>query len=151
MNELVSESVRHVRERLEAAQHHLDDVAHERVDGDRMVWAARLERAARSLRRAIIEHRELAESANGQLAELIAEKPSLADQVSAQAHEHVDLMEISDALAASCRTAIAFEDPNVELLQLDGQILALQTKRHITWESVLYYEAFFQEEGGEEG
>jgi len=151
MDQSATDAVKHARARLEAAHAHLGEVAQERVDGDRLLWAARLERSARSLRRAITEHKDLAESANGQLAELLDQKPALAEQIVAQSHEHVGLAEVADGLAESCRTSIAFQDPNVELLQLDAQILTLQVKRHMTWESVLYYEAFFQEEGGEEG
>jgi hypothetical protein len=61
------------------------------------------------------------------------------------------LLRRAESLAIGCEHALAFDDANVEVLGLDGHILYLMVKRHMTWESVLYFEAFFREVGGEEG
>jgi hypothetical protein len=73
------------------------------------------------------------------------------EEAEAQVAEHGLLIGRAENLAGECKRAIEFEDPNFEILQLDGHILYLMTRRHMTWESVLFYETFFREEGGEEG
>jgi hypothetical protein len=82
---------------------------------------------------------------------MAAEKPALVEEVETQIAEHGTLLGRAETLAKECERAIEFEDPNFEILQLDGHILYLMTRRHMTWESVLSYETFFREEGGEEG
>ena len=140
-----------IRKRVEDACSHLDDIAHEDLGDSPLVWTARLEHAARSLERAFREHREATEANGGALAVIVQEKPTLSEETADQAGEHLDLLERIESVATACEKAISFEDPNIELLRLDATIAALMVRRHLTWESVLYYEAFFRDEGGEEG
>ena len=119
---------------------------------DAMVWTARLQRAARSLERALVEHREAGEAPDGPLATILGHVNSeLVHQAEEQRDEHAALLRRVESLAIACEHALAFDDANVEVLGLDGHILYLMVKRHMTWESVLCFEAFFREVGGEEG
>jgi hypothetical protein len=120
--------------------------------GDEMVWTAQLQRAARSLERALVEHKEAADAPDGPLATILEHvNTELVHQAEEQRDEHAELLRRTESLAISCEHALAFEDANIEVLGLDGHILYLMVKRHMTWESVLYFEAFFREVGGEEG
>jgi Sec-independent protein translocase protein TatA len=143
--------IEHAREHLENAATGLMEAALAEPGDDALVWTAKLEKAARSLERGMREHKDAAEADDGPLAEIVAEKPTLSEEVEAQRQEHTDLLHRSERLATDCEKAISFQDPNEELLRLDGQILALMARRHVAWEAVMYYEAFFREEGGEEG
>ncbi len=140
---------KNARERLEAACNALAEIAAADAAGSKVVWAARLEKAARSLERALKRHRKASEAKDGTLDELVAAKPGLAETVEAQAQQHMDLLRRVETLALDGEKAVAFDDPNVALLALDAQIMTLMVRRHLTWESILLYEAFFREEGGQ--
>ena len=128
---------------------HLSAVLASAGEGSDLTWVGRVQLAARSVEQALVNHRDVTEGEGGALARLLEQKAALQQEVTNQVAEHAELIHRAASFVTACEKERAFQEANVEINRLDGQILGLMVRRHLAWESALSFEAFFRDEGGE--
>jgi hypothetical protein len=118
---------------------------------DEHAWAERVQKAARTVFIAIERHREITEGPDGTLADMSQQKPALVNQVERQHREHLEMLQRAKEIDTEVERQIAFQEFNLELLRLEASVLRDTLRLHIYRADALLYEAYFREEGGEEG
>ena len=129
----------------------LDRVLADDPAGDPIAWGHRLRHAARMFFEAVKQHRDATESPDGALDALATLKPALVRQLERQRREHNELLVKAEELEHEVREELAFDRLDVDTHRLAAGILRDSLRLHIYRATNLLYEAYFQEEGGEEG
>lgn len=129
----------------------LDRVLAEDGAEDPIAWGHRMRHAARMLFEAVKQHRDATEAPGGALEALAALKPALVRQLERQRREHHELLVKAEELENEVREELAFDRLDVDTHRLAAVILRESLRLHIYRATNLLYEAYFQEEGGEEG
>lgn len=118
---------------------------------DPIAWGHRLRHATRMFFEAVKQHRDATESHGGALEALAALKPALVRQLERQRREHHELLVKAEELENEVREELAFDRLDADTHRLAAHILRESLRLHIYRATNLLYEAYFQEEGGEEG
>lgn len=129
----------------------MDRVLADDSSADPIAWGHRLRHAARMLFDSVKQHRDATEAEGGALAALAALKPALVRQLERQRREHHELLVKAEELENEIREELAFDRLDVDTHRLAAHILRESLRLHIYRATNLLYEAYFQEEGGEEG
>lgn len=140
-----------VREAIEGACESLHRVLSTPAHSDDLEWGSSLRAAVNELFVAIQQHRDITEAEDGPLNEMLRRKPALRRHIERQRREHGELIQKAEELADESREMIHFKHLDVDLLRLAGAVLNEGVRLHLYRATNLVYEAFFQEEGGEEG
>lgn len=118
---------------------------------DRASWAAGLGAAARDIFAVIEQHRALFDDEHGPLADLAVLKPGLINSIQRRQREHLEMLHRAREIDVTAERATAFDDFNVDLLVLEARILRDVLRLHLLRANALVYEAYFRDEGGEDG
>ncbi len=136
---------------MERSAQLLDAVLESYPAEDTVAWGLRLRHAARMLSEAVKQHRDATEAEGGALQTLAQVKPALVRQIERQRREHFELLLKAEELEHEVREQIAFDRLDGDTARLAALILRESLRLHIYRATNLLYEAYFQEEGGEEG
>lgn len=129
----------------------LDRVLADEPPADAVAWGHRLRHASRMFFEAVKQHRDATEAPGGALEAVATIKPALTRQIERQRREHDELLMKAEELEHEVREELAFDRLDVDTHRLAAVILRESLRLHIYRATNLLYEAYFQEEGGEEG
>lgn len=115
-----------------------------------LAWGVDLSHALRGFREEFARHRQRAEEQSGQLEEVIAQKQALVHRVEELKQEHRDIVAAIDALDSRLNEQLEFRRVARDELCLEAQIALDRYRLHMMRSGDLLYEAYFQEEGGED-
>ena len=113
-------------------------------------WGLRLQQALGTLADALEDHRDRAEREGGFLDEIVAEKPALKAEADRLRDDHADLLHRAIRFRARLDEQLAFRRVAVGIAGLEANALFYLVSLHIARARDVVYEAYFQEEGGEE-
>lgn len=136
---------------LRSACERLDAVLAETDPADERAWAERVQKSARTVFVAMERHQEATEGEDGVLADMRNQKPGMEHQFQRQEREHTELLQRAKEIDTEVERQIAFQEFNMELLALESAVLRDTLRLHVYRADALLYEAYFRDEGGEEG
>jgi hypothetical protein len=136
---------------LKAACEQLAEAIDADPAADAETWVRDIQAACRTVFKVVSAHREAAEGDEGVMAEIVSEKPGLLPRTNRLVHEHVDMLHRAMEIDEQVERQVAFQQIEVESIQLKASVLRDITKLHLMRASDAVYDAFFQEEGGEAG
>lgn len=129
----------------------MDSVLESDPEPDPVAWGHQLRHATRLYFEAVKQHRDATEAEGGALDALALIKPALMRQLDRQRREHHELLLKAEELEDEVREQLAFARLDTDTARIAALVLRESLRLHMYRATNLLYEAYFQEEGGEEG
>lgn len=117
---------------------------------DDLAWGLDLSHALHGFREEFALHQQRSEEQAGRLDVIIAQKPALAHRAEEQTHDHRDILAAIGALDSRLQEQLQFRRIARDELSLEARIALDRYRLHMMRCGDLVYEAYFQEEGGED-